>query len=164
MKNFYNILIVVALIFGMLPIGSAFGQGTYDKHKEEVEEALSIINSERKKIIIHNISLSNDEDHKFWSLYDEYRLTRNEVGKRRFKMVADYADSLENKNLSDAKILGILKEYISIEHAKLTHIEEYISKFQKILPPKKVFLFFQIENKFDANVNFAIARKIPLIK
>jgi len=53
----------------------------------------------------------------------------NEVGKRRIKLITDYADSIKKENLSDAEALRILKEFLSIEGAKLTSSEEYTPKF-----------------------------------
>jgi len=131
---------------------------------EEIETAISIINSEKREIISRNMGLNKNEESKFWTLYNEYRIAMNKVGKRKFKLITDYADSVKNENLSDADALRLLKEFMSIERAKLTRKEEYISKFQEVLPPKKVALFYQIENKFDAEINYQLARKIPLVK
>jgi len=164
MRFFLNILAVTALIFGMMPMPSASAQGSYEKLKEEIELTAAIINLERKEIINQNMKLSGDEERRFWSLYNEYRLTMNEVGKRKTKLITDYADRVNTGNLSDAEALRLLKEFISIERSKLTRKEEYISKFQKVLPPKKVALFFQIENKIDALLNFDLAKAIPLVK
>ena len=88
----------------------------------------------------------------------------NEIGKSKTKLITDYADRVNTGNLSDTEALRLLKEFISIEHSKLTRKEEYISKFQEVLPPKKVALFFQIENKIDAALNFNLANAIPLVK
>lgn len=164
MKVFNNIIIVATFISGLMPMVSASAQGSYDKHKEEIEMTASIINLERKEIINQNMGLSNDEERRFWSLYNEYRLTMNEVGKRKTKLITDYADRVNTGNLSDAEALRLLKEYNSIERAKLTRREEYIPKFQKVIPAKKVALFFQIENKIDAALNFELAKVIPLVK
>lgn len=164
MRFFLNILAVTALIFGMMPMPSASAQGSYEKLKEEIELTAAIINLERKEIINQNMKLSGDEERRFWSLYNEYRLTMNEVGKRKIKLITDYADRVNTGSLSDAEALRLLKEFISIERAKLTRREEYISKFQKVLPLKKVALFFQIENKIDALLNFDLAKAIPLVK
>ena len=164
MKLFFNILMVAALIFGMMPIPSASAQGSYEKLKEEIELTASIINLERKEIIIQNMKLNDDEERRFWSLYNDYRLAMNEVGKRKIRLITDYADRVNTGNLTDAEALRLLKEFISIERSKLTRKEEYISKFQKVLPPKKVALFFQIENKIDALLNFDLAKAIPLVK
>ncbi|MEE9165084.1 MAG: hypothetical protein V3U15_02355 [Nitrospinota bacterium] len=164
MKLFLNILMVATLIAGITPIPTVSAQGSYEKHKEEIELTASIINLERKEIIDHNMGLSNDEERGFWSLYNDYRLSMNEVGKRKIKLITDYADSIKKENLSDAEALRILKEFLSIEREKLTRREEYIPKFQKVLPPKKVVLFFQIENKLDAVLNFDLAKAIPLVK
>jgi hypothetical protein len=164
MKLFLNILTVATLIFGMMPIPFALAQGSYEKNKDEIELTASIINMERKDIISLNMKLSEDEERRFWFLYNDYRLTMNEVGKRKTKLITDYADRVNTGNLSDAEALRLLKEFISIERSKLTHKEEYISKFQKVLPLKKVALFFQIENKIDALLNFDLAKVIPLVK
>ncbi len=164
MKFFYNILMGAALISGMMPVSTASAQSTYEEHKKEIETAISIINLEKREIVDHNMGLTKDEKSKFWTLYNEYRLAMNEVGKRKAKLITDYADSVKGKNLSDAEALRLLKEFMSIERAKLTRREEYISKFQEVLPPKKVALFYQIENKFDAEINYHLARKIPGIK
>ncbi len=164
MRFFLNILAVTALIFGMMPMPSASAQGSYEKLKEEIELTAAIINLERKEIINQNMKLSGDEERRFWSLYNDYRLTMNEVGKRKTKLITDYADRVNTGNLSDAEALRLLKEFISIERLKLTRKEEYISKFQKVLPLKKVALFFQIENKIDALLNFDLAKAIPLVK
>jgi len=37
MKLFLNILMGTTLIFGMMPIPFASAQGSFDKHKEEIE-------------------------------------------------------------------------------------------------------------------------------
>lgn len=164
MKLFLNTLMVTTLIFGMMPIHSANAQGSFDKNKEDIELTASMINIERIEIIDQNMGLSNDEEPRFWSLYNEYRLAMNEVGKRKTKLITDYADRVNTGNLSDAEALRLLKEYNSIERAKLTRREEYIPKFQKVIPAKKVALFFQIENKIDAALNFELAKVIPLVK
>jgi hypothetical protein len=164
MKLFLNILMVATLIFGLMPIPLASAQGSYDKNKKEIELTAAIINLERKDIIAQNMKLSGDEERRFWSLYNDYRLTMNEVGKRKTKLITDYADRVNTGSLSDAEALRLLKEFIAIERSKLTRKEEYISKFQEVLPPKKVALFFQIENKIDAVLNFDLAKAIPLVK
>ena len=164
MRFFNKFLLGTTLIFSMMPIPSASAQGTFDEHKEEIKTAISIINLEKREVISRSMGLNKNEESKFWTLYIEYRIAMNKVGKRKFKLITDYADSIKSENLSDAEALRLLKEFMSIERAKLSRREEYISKFQEVLPPKKVALFYQIENKFDAEINYQLARKIPLVK
>jgi hypothetical protein len=40
--------------------------------------------------------------------------------------------------------------------------KSYVRKFDKILPSKKVFRYFQAENKIDTVINVKIAEVIPL--
>jgi len=43
-------------------------------------------------------------------------------------------------------------------------LSDYVPKFEKVLPPKKVARLYQIENKMRALVNYELARQIPLVK
>ena len=41
---------------------------------------------------------------------------------------------------------------------------QYLKRFRKVLPEKKVMRFMQIENKMDAVIEFELAGSIPLAK
>ncbi|MGO9614154.1 MAG: hypothetical protein ACLPX5_14140 [Dissulfurispiraceae bacterium] len=41
---------------------------------------------------------------------------------------------------------------------------EYLPKFGKILPAKKVARYYQITNKIEAIVEFQPAKEVPLVK
>ena len=40
----------------------------------------------------------------------------------------------------------------------------YVEKFESKLPSKTVARYFQLENKFEAIVEFELARRIPLVQ
>ena len=67
------------------------------------------------------------------------------------------------KNLSEATALKLLEEFLKIERSKLNFKKLYIPRFQKVLPPKKVVRFYQVENKLDATINYELSREIPLV-
>ena len=41
--------------------------------------------------------------------------------------------------------------------------EAYFPKFSRVLPPKKVARYFQIEHRMDLLVQLAVAQEIPLM-
>jgi hypothetical protein len=41
--------------------------------------------------------------------------------------------------------------------------KSYVKKFNKVIPPKKTVRFFQIDNKLDTIIDFALAKEIPLV-
>ncbi len=57
-----------------------------------------------------------------------------------------------------------MKEWVSIEKAKMDVKSKYISRFQKVLPARKVMRFFQADNKLDAMLNAQLASVVPLAR
>jgi len=51
---------------------------------------------------------------------------------------------------------------IDKERAKIR--AKYVKKFKKVLEPKNVLRFFQVENKLDAMIIAELAAEIPLAK
>jgi hypothetical protein len=47
---------------------------------------------------------------------------------------------------------------------KLDLERDYVKKFKKILPGRKVARYFQLEHKLDAIVDYDLAKNIPLIE
>jgi hypothetical protein len=39
----------------------------------------------------------------------------------------------------------------------------YVSKLSKVLPPKKIARYLQIENKIRAAIKYDLAKEIPLV-
>ena len=58
----------------------------------------------------------------------------------------------------------MLAEFFRIEARKLQTKQSYLSTYQQILPAKKVFRFYQIDNKIDSLIRCDIAKKLPLIE
>jgi len=96
------------------------------------------------------------------SLYREYREQMNRVGDREVKLITDYANSYGN--LSDEQAEQMLDEFMAIQQAELKLRKQYVKKFRKILPSKKVTLFFQLENKLDSVIDYELAAEVPLVR
>jgi hypothetical protein len=58
----------------------------------------------------------------------------------------------------------LLTEYVSIEQERARLKAHYLPKFKKVLPPKKVARFYQIENKLDIAILAEVAQAVPLTR
>ena len=137
----------------------SFGQGpsggkSVDVTRRELQE-------KRKTIVEQAIYLTEQEKQPFWTLYQDWRAKSAGIGDRRFALVAKIEDS---GNLTDAEAKSLLDEWLQIEKDRVKMREDYVKRFRKILPDKKVARFFQLENKMDAIVDYDLAGKVALIE
>ena len=116
----------------------------------------------RQAIVTSVMDLTPTESQAFWPMYRDYRLEMAKVGDRATKLLVDYSDQYDT--LTDDQAKKIMKEWISIENAKNSVKSKYVSRFQKILPARKVMRFFQADNKLDAVVNARLASVVPLAR
>jgi hypothetical protein len=65
--------------------------------------------------------------------------------------------------MTDEKANKLIAEYVAIEKAEAGLKESYVPKLSKVLPPKKVARYFQVENKIRALVKYELAGEIPLV-
>ena len=86
------------------------------------------------------------------------------VYRRKFDMIVEFRRANEANRMTDNLAAKMLDEFFSIENEKLLIKQKYVKEFRKILPNKKVTLFYQIDNKLDAIVNHEIAMKLKLLE
>ncbi len=129
---------------------------------EEIELTRLAIQQQRNQLVSQFMELSSEEIPAFWSVYEKYRTQMAKIGDRTQKLIIDYAENQDT--LSDQNALAMLDESLKIEEAKLELRRKYVQEFKKVLPPKKVVRFFQLDNKFDAMVNYNLAGSIPLVE
>ena len=80
----------------------------------------------------------------------------------RANLILDLANEFET--LTGDRAQEMLKESLKIEGDRTKLKNKYIKKFNKVLPPKTVVRFLQIENKLDAVINYELAAAIPLVR
>ena len=118
------------------------------------------LQAERTKVIAANLTLTEAEAAKFWPLYNEYRAEHSKLDDRGIAVLEDFANNFEA--LSEEKAKDLLERQLSLEDARAKLRRSYAGKFQKVISPKKVARYYQIERKLDAAVAFEAARSIPL--
>lgn len=134
---------------------------TFAELNGAVEEARTIIQSERKLLISQGLSLTADESKAFWPVYEQYMLDMKSAGDLRVKVITDYAASYET--LSDETARQLLGDMLKYQEKVVKVRKGYLRKFRKAIPEVKLARFYQIENKLDAITNFVLADQIPLV-
>lgn len=148
---------LVILPLFLLTFSFSFSQSVND----DIEILRDMAAAERRALVAENLMLSEEESKLFWPIYDDFRADMKKLDSEKMKNIELFASKYENMSDEDAN--KIMENYHSyeMEYSKLRH--SYKNKFTKVLPAKLIFRFFQIENKVDAMIRFALAAEIPLI-
>jgi enoyl-CoA hydratase/carnithine racemase len=134
-------------------------------HAQDAGQTQSVradLQAERTKLVAANLQLTEPEAAKFWPLYNEYRVKHSQLDDRAIALVDDFAANYES--LSDEKAKDLLKRQLELEDDRLKLRRSYVGKFEKVVPPKKVARYYQIERKLDAAVAYEAAKSIPLAR
>lgn len=161
MKSTVFALALLASGLALPSLASAQVNPTFSELNEAVEEARTIIQSERKLLVSQGLALTPDESNAFWPVYDKYMLDMKAAGELRVKVITDYAANYAN--LTDPVAKQLITDSLKYQEKVLKIRKGYLGKFRKALPEVKLARFYQIENKLDAITNFVLADQIPLV-
>ena len=148
--------IVLILAISLLLTNIAFA--------DELETSRIELQAQKKIKIAQSLPLTDDESDAFWDVYNDYQNDQSKLTKQSFDLIRKYSAEYESNSISNQDAENMLAEYFRIEHKEIQLKESYLPKFQTVLSTKKVFLFYQLDNKIDALIRCDIAKKLPLIK
>jgi len=155
-------LMTITLTLIALPLfASAQVNEQFSDMNDSIEMVRSMAALERKTVITQNLRLTGQQSTDFWPLYDEYAAEKKRVNDRMVKIITDYAASFED--LSDELATSLIKDSIDVQDDLLKLRKKYLKKFKRVLPPKTLARYYQIENKLDAVANVTMAQGIPLV-
>ncbi|MDB4583465.1 hypothetical protein N9164_09955 [Draconibacterium sp.] len=152
LKKMKKILSIAILLFAS---SSIFAQ----TQQEEIDYYQSIFGMEKKLVVAAFLEL--EEDDAFWPIYDEYEKARKELGKKRIKLIVDYADNYDN--LTDEKTDELVKTNQDVRKSTTNLLNKYYKKVKKVSGSRTAAQFYQIENYFVVAITAQIYSTIPLI-
>ena len=120
------------------------------------------IRANKKALVAANLTLTDEEAARFWPLYDRYQTELKPVQDRAVKVIEDYTASFHD--LSNEKAMKLADDWLSAEGDRVKVRRTYLDEFAKVLPGRKVVRFYQIENKMDAVLRYALAAEIPVVE
>jgi Spy/CpxP family protein refolding chaperone len=152
MKKF--LLFAVCLAFAAVSMAQS--------SNDEVAMFQSMYGMGKQQLIADHMKFTEAESAKFWKIYDEYEISRKEIGKTRIANIKDYAENYEK--LSNEKATQLVKSSLANSAAFNKLQDKTFKKISKELSPIRAAQFFQIETFLESIVRARIAGEIPLIE
>ncbi len=156
-------LAMAAVLLGVLPgMGSAQINEQFADMSPYIDEARVVMRTDRKVLIRRAMQLTPEEDQKFWTPYRQYSDDMEKVRDLRIKVITDFAANIDN--MTDKVARQILKDWLDYSERTVKVRRKHLNSFLKVTSYPKVIRFYQLENKIDTIINFAIAMQVPLIE
>jgi len=161
-KALWTLFIVTALMVAVATFPTpALTQGTSADNMQILREK---IKADKKLLVANNMGLTESEAKGFWPVYEEYQKDLAAINQRIGKLIGSYAADYRANTLTDDKAKLLIDELVAIEQAEAGLKASYVPKLSKVLPPKKVARYLQIENKIRAVVKYDLAGGVPLVQ
>lgn len=160
--NAVNTAAGVAL--AILTLGFAPLSAAQDTPADNMQILREKIKADKKLLVAKNMDLTKAEAKRFWPIYDAYQKDLDKIDQRNADLLDRYAADVRSKSLSEAKAKQLIAESVAIEQAEANLKSTYAPKLSKVLPPKKVARYLQIENKIRAVVKYDMATGVPLVE
>jgi hypothetical protein len=129
--------------------------------ERDVQIARNVTEASRQATVAANLPITEVQGKAFWPVYLEYRADVTKQNVRLAKLIDRY--SLEYATMTDDEAKQLTRTYLDIDRERLHLKEEYLTKFEKVLPAALVARALQTEQKLDAMQQFTLARSIPLV-
>jgi hypothetical protein len=135
-----------------------------DKPADNMQILRDKIKADKKLLVSANMELTESEAKGFWPVYEEYQKELTAINQRIGKLIESYAADYRANTLTDEKAQKLIDELVAIEKADGGLQATYAPKLSKVLPPKKVARYLQIENKIRAALKYELAANIPVVQ
>ena len=150
-------------MFGQAAQSSPGGQSDTAKAAADlnIQAVREDIRAHRKQVLAENLTLTPDEATKFWPIYDQYIQETIKVNDARWALIKDYAANYDN--MSDQLADKYMKASATVDQQLVALREKYVPIFEKVVPPKKTALWYQIDRRLDLVINLQLAGMIPVV-
>jgi hypothetical protein len=135
-----------------------------DKPADNMQVLREKLKADKKLLVASNMQLTESEAKAFWPVYEEYQKDLMAINQRIGNLIKSYAADYQANTLTDEKAKKLVADYVAIEKAEAGLKESFVPKLSKVLPPKKVARYLQVENKVRAVVKYELAGEIPLVQ
>jgi hypothetical protein len=152
-------LAMIAAVLVSLGGGVAAAQ---DKPVDTVEALRDKLRADKRGVVTTMLELTETEAAGFWPVYNAYQGDMVAHYDRIAKLLDTYGTAF--KSMNDATANQLLGDFMAVQTSYLAIMANYLPRFERVLPPRKVARLYQLENKIRALVDYEFARDIPLIK
>ena len=159
-----NLAILVLTLAAMMTILVVSPAVSQDKPADNMQILRDKVKADKKLLVAANMELTESEAKGFWPVYENYQKDLSAINKRIASLIMSYAEAYRAGNITDEKAQKLTAELVAIEQSEGGLQASYVPKLSKVLPPKKVARYLQIENKIRAAVKYDLAEQIPLVE
>jgi polyhydroxyalkanoate synthesis regulator phasin len=156
--TFFLTLVAAITIWFVFPVVAQ------DKPADNMQILRDKVKADKKLVVAANMELTESEAKGFWPVYDGYQKKLTAINQRIAKLIEIYAADYRAKTLTDEKAKKLTDELVAIGKAEAELQAASVPKLSKVLPPKKVARYLQIENKIRALVKYELADAVPLVQ
>src|SRR5262245_46480438 len=160
------------LIFSCFVLALAFviPNSTTDAQTEtasgvEIQTDLNLLRrdlrEDKKKLIALNMPLTETEATKFWPVYDQYAAEMAKTNDEFYGLIKKYAAN--QKTMSDAEASAMIKRWAELQVQLVQTRQKYIPLVEKVIPPRKAALFFQVDRRLYLLMDLQTAALLPLM-
>ena len=135
-----------------------------DKPADNMQILRDKIKADKKLVVAANMELTESEAKAFWPVYEKYQKDLASIYQRLGKLIESYAAEYRADTLTDEKAKTLVDEMVAIDKADGALPQSYVPTLSKVLPPKKVARYLQIESKIRAALKYELAANIPLVQ
>jgi polyhydroxyalkanoate synthesis regulator phasin len=161
-KALWALLSVTALmvVIAAFPVPAL----SQEKPADNMQILRDKIKADKKLLVSENLNLTESEAKGFWPVYEEYQKDLVAINRRIVNLIKSYAEDYNANTLTDEKAKKLTDELVAIGKAEADLQAASVPKLSKVLPPKKVARYLQIENKIRAVVKYELAKAVPLVE
>ncbi|HRX13261.1 MAG TPA: hypothetical protein P5210_16475, partial [Draconibacterium sp.] len=128
---------------------------------DEIDFIQSVYGMQKRDLISKHMKLEPDQSDLFWNLYNEYEISRREIGLKRMKNIENYADKYDSLSDLDADALIKTTFEVNLEFLKLW--EKTYKVMSKSISSVTAAQFIQAEMFFENIIRQQLAMEIPMI-
>jgi hypothetical protein len=120
------------------------------------------LRAKKMQVIGQNMSLSDDEAHKFWPVYNHYVKDLQEVNNQKYALLKQYAQMWSTMTDQDAVIY--VRNWLEVDQQVQALRVKYVPVVNQVLPGKKAATFFQLDRRLNMIIDLQLFSQIPLAK
>jgi hypothetical protein len=154
-----RVLALASVLFAVGFPAALLAEGQPERTDRQTE---SNATQERRRLVAEYLPLTPTEAHLFWPIYELFMKETAQLVDRRQAIVARLGENFDE--MTDEVAMELTKETIEYQEARLKLLKTFLPKYEKVIPPKKLARYYQIESRIRAAVDVEIAKRIPLIK
>ena len=130
---------------------------------DERADGRAMIQAERQEMIRFELHMTDAEATEFWPVYESYREKHDEIMRRYGDLIREYVRRYDDADLSDEYADEMIETYFGIKEELLQVQQQFLPKFRGALPALKVARFYQLENRFNTQIDAQLATVVPLV-